>query len=95
MQIGSADCRHGAKTLCQLSRHGDIPCPLNVLVYEEEPEGLARHVMLLSILLDETLPQRDRMERFLEVHGNCLLQEKTAAHLGMLQIYIVTMVGLR
>jgi dynein assembly factor 3 len=51
-------------------------------VYEADPEVLARHVLLLAVLLDETYPVRDRVETFLEVHGNALLSEKTAAYLG-------------
>ena len=31
-------------------------------VYEEEPEGLARHILLLSVLLDGSLPSKERVE---------------------------------
>ncbi len=51
-------------------------------IYEEEPELIARHILLLSVLLDETLPARDRMETLLELHGNVFLRDKTANYLG-------------
>eukprot|EP00951_Prasinocladus_malaysianus_P045223 scaffold598184_cov42-Prasinocladus_malaysianus.AAC.1 len=56
--------------------------PLQFYVYESEPEVLARHVLLIGILLDSDFPVRDRVEMFLEIHGNALLSEKTAVYLG-------------
>ena len=44
-------------------------------------EGLARHLLLLSILLDDALPLKERVERFLEVHGNMQLREQSSAYL--------------
>ena len=55
---------------------------MHLYLYEEEPELIARHVLLLSVLLDETLPARDRMETLLELHGNVFLRDKTAKYLG-------------
>lgn len=39
-------------------------------------------MLLLSILVDPSLPIRQRTEMFVEVHSNALLQEATAAYLG-------------
>jgi dynein assembly factor 3 len=50
-------------------------------VYEEHPEALARHILLLYVLLDPSLPPRERCEMFLELHGNALLRQKTADYL--------------
>ena len=55
---------------------------LHVWVYEGAPELLARHMLLLSILLDTALPLRQRAETFIELHGNACLQTATAAYLG-------------
>lgn len=69
--------------MCRAHRHGSIAqAPLHFYVYETEPEVLARHILLISVLLDEEYPVRDRVEMFLEVHGNALLSERTAAYLG-------------
>jgi hypothetical protein len=51
-------------------------------VYEEEAEALARHLLLLSILLDPQLLARERVEMLLELHSNALVREKTAAYVG-------------
>lgn len=53
-----------------------------MLVYEEGAELLARHVILQAVALDTTVPVRTRMEQLLEVHGNALLQDKTADYLS-------------
>lgn len=49
-------------------------------VHEEEPEGLARHLLLLSILLDSSIPAKDRIQTLLEVHGNALVRQRTAEY---------------
>jgi hypothetical protein len=51
-------------------------------VYEEDSEALARHLLLLSILLDPQLLPRERVELLLELHSNALVREKTAAYVG-------------
>jgi dynein assembly factor 3 len=53
-------------------------------VYEEEPENLARHILLLSVLLDGSVLPKERMEFFLELHSNAMLRERTAIYLGEL-----------
>ncbi len=55
---------------------------LHIWVYEEAPEILARHMLLLSVLLDNTLPVRQRTELFIELHGNACIQATTAQYLG-------------
>ncbi|MEW5305020.1 MAG: hypothetical protein WDW36_007590 [Sanguina aurantia] len=61
------------------------PAPaLHLYVHEEEPEGLARHLLLLAVLLDGQLQARERSQLLLEVHGNSLLQEGSAATLERL-----------
>lgn len=51
---------------------------LQLYVYEPEPELLARHMLLLVLLLDASLTPRERAEAFLELHGNALLRQRTA-----------------
>eukprot|EP00891_Asterochloris_glomerata_P006572 jgi/Astpho2/6572/Aster-x0284 len=53
---------------------------MQLYIVEDEPEVLARHLLLLSVLLDRALPIRARVETFLELHGNALLQQRTAEY---------------
>ncbi|PNH02753.1 Dynein assembly factor 3, axonemal, partial [Tetrabaena socialis] len=55
--------------------------PVQLVVWEDSPEGLARHLLLLAVLLDGALLPRERMELLLELHGNALLRERAAAYL--------------
>uniref|UniRef100_A0A061R8M2 Dynein assembly factor axonemal-like n=1 Tax=Tetraselmis sp. GSL018 TaxID=582737 RepID=A0A061R8M2_9CHLO len=84
LQIGSCDCRHTVATMCRTTRHQAFSekrfC---FYIYEVEPEVLARHILLISVLLDKRYPVRNRVELFLEIHGNILLSEKTAKYLEM------------
>lgn len=81
--MGSYDPRHTVQTICRHARHAAFhSAPLHLYVYEEEPENLARHILLLSVLLDGSLLPKERMEMFLELHGNALLRARTADYLG-------------
>lgn len=83
LQLASYDPRHTLTTICRATRHAALSDrPVHLYVHEEEPEVLARHLLLTAVLLDDSLLARERMETFLELHGNALLREKTAAYLG-------------
>lgn len=87
-QVSPYDARHTLTTLSRASRAVALgsgvlaPPALHLYVHEEEPEGLARHLLLLAVLLDGQLQARERSQLLLEVHGNSLLQEGSAATLG-------------
>lgn len=55
---------------------------LDLCVYEEEPELLARHMLLMYVLLDGGNQPKERVEMFLELHGSALLRKRTADWLG-------------
>lgn len=82
VQIGPGDIRHTLQTLSQLCASPSAPPSTRTVVYEDSAELLSRHVVLLAMALDTSLPLRSRMEQLLEVHGNALLQEKTAAYMS-------------
>ncbi|GMH41552.1 hypothetical protein BSKO_09462 [Bryopsis sp. KO-2023] len=87
LQVCPNDCRHTVTTLCRTSRHlseGTDSEGIEIVVYEECIENLARHILLVLVLLDENLSVRDRVETFLELHGNVFIQEKTEAYLEAL-----------
>ena len=86
MQVGAYDCRHSAQALASVCTRMVAPDQLlHVWVYEEAPEVLARHMLLLSILLDTSLPLRQRTELFLEAHSNACIQTATAEYLGKMR----------
>lgn len=71
--------------MCKAYRHAaanESTPDVEILVYEDNVEGLARHILLLVVLLDASLTVRERAEIFLEIHGNVLLQDKTEGYLG-------------
>lgn len=67
------------------SSEGSVVSPavraVHLHLHEEEPEGLARHLLLLSVLLDGSLPTKDRIQTLLEIHGNALVRQRTAEYL--------------
>ncbi|KAF8056344.1 DAB1 [Scenedesmus sp. PABB004] len=86
-QVCPYDCRHTLATLaaaCEAAAgaRGAAPRRVELVVYEEQPEVLARHMLLLGVLFEPALSQRERAEVFLELHGNALLRQRTADYLG-------------
>lgn len=69
--------------MCQASRHDSAADTVHMYVYEDNPEALARHILLLGILLDTSLLQSDRVTMFLEVFGNLLIREETSKYLQL------------
>lgn len=55
---------------------------VQLYVWEDCPEGLARHLLQAAVALDAGLPPRQRAETLLELHGNALLRDTTASYLG-------------
>lgn len=66
------DIRHLLKTISE--RTNKQSYPIHVYIYEETMEILARHLMLLFIACDWSLPMRFKVNTFLEIFGNTLLQ---------------------
>ena len=51
-------------------------------MWEDSPEGLARHVLLAAVLLDGGVPAAQRGQLLLELHGNAVLRRRAAEYLG-------------
>ncbi|KAG1656426.1 hypothetical protein FOA52_009641 [Chlamydomonas sp. UWO 241] len=96
LQVAPCDARHTLTTVCRASRTADAHTgPLHLTVWEEEPEGLARHLLLVAVMLDSSLPEGDRVQTLLELHGNALLRERTAQYLdGLARAMESMLVGL-
>lgn len=86
LQVCPYDCRHTLATINSHAAHvlaaaagQQQPCQqLDLFVYESDPENLARHMLLLAVLVDASFTARERAEMFLELHGNILLRQRTA-----------------
>eukprot|EP00892_Ulva_mutabilis_P012430 jgi/Ulvmu1/955/UM102_0038.1 len=83
LQVSPCDPRHTLTTLCRASRH-ECNTPVHIYVYEDNAEAMARHVLLLAILLDHPVDQALRMQRFMEVFGNSLIRDDTLNYLKQL-----------
>ena len=55
--------------------------PINFYIHEKQKENLARTVLFLTLICETGIAQRERMELFLDLYGNCLLRDKTAQYL--------------
>jgi dynein assembly factor 3 len=74
------DIRHVMRTLSARRRHSKRP--LHFYIFEKHPEGLARDLLLLQTLHDWELPIRQRCNVWLEIYGNCLVQERTSKYIA-------------
>lgn len=60
-QLAPYDCRHSLHTLANMHRHkvlNGTSCKVHMCIYEENIEGIARHMLLLAIILDATWSTR-------------------------------------
>ena len=75
------DARHTIQCICHIGRHLPASSIIQLHIHEEEPEALARHLLLLGILLDSSLTAKDRLQTLLEVHGNALVRQRTSEYI--------------
>jgi len=75
--IRPCDPRHIVKTIAERRRTSDRP--MNIYILETPIEVLARHLLLLHVFVDYSVPIRQRAVLFLEIFGNALVQEKTSS----------------
>ncbi|KAG2424086.1 hypothetical protein HXX76_014762 [Chlamydomonas incerta] len=84
LQVAPYDARHTLTTIARASRHPALASsqqPVSLVVWEDCPEGLARHVLLAAVLLDGGVPAKQRAELLLELHGNAVLRQRAAEYL--------------
>ena len=84
MQVGPLDPRHFLNTLALRETHkeqlGETVVHMHVL--EEEAEGLARFLLLMSVMMDEHLAPGASSDIFLALHGDVNLSEEVNAYAG-------------
>ncbi len=77
-----ADCtdlRHILRTLTESLPLSKIrAAPLNIYVHETYKENLCRDLLLLTLMCETHLSQRERQEMFLDLYGNTMIRDKTA-----------------
>ncbi|KAG8434111.1 hypothetical protein GDO86_012473 [Hymenochirus boettgeri] len=79
--VGVGDCRHLLKTICQASRWPRKK--LNFFIIERDLELLARHMLFLTLALEnpKQMGLQEKSELFLELFGNSLIRNKTFTYL--------------
>ncbi|GMI25173.1 hypothetical protein TeGR_g10973 [Tetraparma gracilis] len=80
--VSACDVRHVLRTLAARRRHTSLASrPLHFYLLDNPTEVLSRHLLLLYTLTDWEIPIRQRAILFLELYGNCLLQDRTARYM--------------
>ena len=76
------DARHLMKSLSDI-----LPLkkartqPINIYIHEKFKENIARDILWLTLINETGMSSRERMEMYLDLVGNCLVRDKSAAWL--------------
>ena len=54
---------------------------LNIYIHEKQKENICRAILFLTIMCEKQLSMRERQELFLDLYGNALIRDKSAAYL--------------
>lgn len=87
---GAGDCRHLLATWAADHLEGESS---NFTLASLTAEMMARDMLLLSIALESSRSVEERLTFFLELHGNCFLQEKTKLYLKDICSHLVEMIA--
>jgi dynein assembly factor 3 len=85
--INPGDIRHILTTISRRRRHKKNEEPLrkiNFYLLESPIEVLARNILLLELINDYEVPIRQRATVYLEIFGNCKVQDRTAKYVEQL-----------
>lgn len=80
------DIRHILMTIARRRRHHKNSSlrPINFYIIEQQIEVLARNILLMEVLTDFEVPIRQRANIFLEIFGNCKVQDRTNRYIEQL-----------
>mmetsp|Transcript_232 Transcript_232/g.416 ORF Transcript_232/g.416 Transcript_232/m.416 type:complete len:532 (-) Transcript_232:33-1628(-) len=78
--MNSCDVRHILKTVAQRRRSAPNS-PLHFYMVDSPVEVMARHFLLMHVLMDWEIPIRQRSILFLEIFGNALVTGRTARYI--------------
>ena len=79
--IGAGDPRHVITTLARSRRHGGECKLISFHIFESTMPEIARHVLLLAVLMTDDSPPTERCERFLEILMNARVRVSTAEYI--------------
>ena len=79
--IGAGDPRHVITTLARSRRHGGECKLMSFHIFESTMPEIARHVLLLAVLMTDDSPPTERCERFLEILMNARVRVSTAEYI--------------
>jgi dynein assembly factor 3 len=85
--VHPGDIRHMITTVSRRRRHNGPESqlrPVHFYVLENPIEILARELLLLEVLNDYEVPIRQRANVFLEIFGNCKVQDRTSRYIEQL-----------
>lgn len=82
--VAPGDIRHALATIARRRRWDPEMRrrrELHIYILESSMEVLARHLMLLNVASDWSIPMRQRCSVFLEIFGNAFVQERTSEYI--------------
>lgn len=84
--INPGDIRHILTTISRRRRHNKNEAlrSINFYLLESPIEVLARSILLLDLINDYEVPIRQRATVYLEIFGNCKVQDRTAKYIEQL-----------
>lgn len=72
----------------------NIPGPnLQFTLWEKSPEELARHLLLLAIAFDWSIPIRQRAVLWLEIHSNAKLPERSSIAIARARLRLIKLLS--
>ena len=78
----NGDIRHILKTMSDLlPMEKTKDKPINIYFHERCLENLARAILFFTIMCETAIVQRERMELFLDLWGNCMIRDRTNTYL--------------
>src|SRR5690606_28030836 len=88
LKSGPTDSTLHVRVSCMFSRGAWIVsftlqsfCVRQLYMQDESLEAAARHMLLMTVLMDQSLSRQVRMEMFCEIFGNVLVRVKTYEYL--------------
>ena len=79
--INPGDIRHILHTVSSF-KFKNAECNILFYILEADNETSCREFFLLEVALDTNIPIRQRANLFLEIYGNCKVQDKTAKYIS-------------
>ena len=80
--INPGDIRHILETVFASGKFKNNELAIHFYIIEADAETICREILLLETALDTSIPIRQRANMFLEIYGNCKVQDKTSRYIA-------------